>query len=790
MKKFLFLLLLFTGIVNGQIVNIPDANFKAKLLSLNIDTNSDGLIQQTEALQVSTLNLSGAGITTFEGINFFANLTFLDCYNNTPSSLDISSLVNLKEFSCGRLYTLTPTISSLVLPITNTITKLTVVNTLLSNIDLNNFTLLEELAIHSNPIANLSFPNNPLLKNLHFGYNSALQSVDFSNLPLLKTISYQSQQVTANIDFSPLTNLENFLIAIEGNFITNLNLNIFPNLKVLLVNSSYNNNAVSTIQMSNCLQLKEVYLQGINNINVIDLSMFPLLTDCQIWGANITNINLKNGSTTNTFDFKNCNINFICANDYDILAINNALSTGINNYLSVVNSYCTFVPGGNYNTITGKLIFDADNNGCDLFDLPQPNIRLNVTQLGINNATFSNNLGNYTFYTTFANQVLEPNVDNPTWFNFSPTSSIINFPGTNSIINQDFCIQAVGNHADIEIALAPVDFARPGFDATYKIVFKNKGNQMQSGNIILNFDDTRIDFVSATPTPNLTALNNLRWNYTNLMPFENRSILVKLNVNSPVETPAVNIGDILNFTATINPIIGDDIPADNTFNYNQIVVGSFDPNDITCLEGDSVAPSQIGEYLHYIINFENTGNFPAENIVLQDIIDENIFDVSTLQVMNSSDPVSARITGNIAEFIFKNIHLPGGGHGNILIKIKTKPTVQVGNIASKRADIFFDYNAPVDTGIANTTFAALSNNSFIIDNSISINPNPANDFINIKSVANIKNVQLYDIQGRLLQTKLGDENSIKMNISELSIGTYFLKITSENGSKIQKLIKE
>ncbi len=35
MKNILLLLLLFTGIVNGQIVNIPDANFKATLINSN-----------------------------------------------------------------------------------------------------------------------------------------------------------------------------------------------------------------------------------------------------------------------------------------------------------------------------------------------------------------------------------------------------------------------------------------------------------------------------------------------------------------------------------------------------------------------------------------------------------------------------------------------------------------------------------------------------------------------------------------------------------------------------------
>ena len=36
MKKLLLLLLLFTGIANAQIVNIPDANFKARLIALGI----------------------------------------------------------------------------------------------------------------------------------------------------------------------------------------------------------------------------------------------------------------------------------------------------------------------------------------------------------------------------------------------------------------------------------------------------------------------------------------------------------------------------------------------------------------------------------------------------------------------------------------------------------------------------------------------------------------------------------------------------------------------------------
>jgi hypothetical protein len=67
MKKYLYLLLLLSGFSYAQIVTIPDANFKAKLLEasptnviaynnggyIKIDVNNDGEIQQSEALNVT-----------------------------------------------------------------------------------------------------------------------------------------------------------------------------------------------------------------------------------------------------------------------------------------------------------------------------------------------------------------------------------------------------------------------------------------------------------------------------------------------------------------------------------------------------------------------------------------------------------------------------------------------------------------------------------------------------------------------------------------------------------------
>src|SRR5690606_6326743 len=107
----------------------------------------------------------------------------------------------------------------------------------------------------------------------------------------------------------------------------------------------------------------------------------------------------------------------------------------------------------------------------------------------------------------------------------------------------------------------------------------------------------------------------LSYNFSDLNPFETQTIYLNFDINAPTDTPPVNIGDILPFSSEIN-IAEDEIPNDNIFELNQEVIGSYDPNDIICLQGESVSPEMIGEELHYRIRFENTGNYPAERIVV------------------------------------------------------------------------------------------------------------------------------------------------------------------------------
>jgi hypothetical protein len=49
---------------------------------------------------------------------------------------------------------------------------------------------------------------------------------------------------------------------------------------------------------------------------------------------------------------------------------------------------------------------------------------------------------------------------------------------------------------------------------------------------------------------------------------------------------------------------------------------------------------------------------------------------------------------------------------------------------------------------------------------------------------------LFDVQGRLLQTQLVNDISSELNITERANGMYFIKINTDKGSKVEKLMKE
>lgn len=792
----------------------------------------------------ATINIDG--LLSLHSIGFSNNFTI------SPSNSVFNNLPSLVNF-----YYQQTNVNSIILNNCPNVQKIWAQqNANLSSLTIGSLPALKQLWAWSSSLSSINIPNSPILEELDLHSNFTINSVSIGNSPLLKILDLSGNVITDISGFSSnLGNIEQLrlngnvipdlilpvsmpnLTSISFNGTSNNNLNFAnsPNLQGININSGNmsvidltnvpllyglnivgnpittlnlsNNNLLSslfvaacpitTLDFSNLTSLTSASCQDLL-ITELDLSNNPLVTNIRFHdNPNLTHINLKSGMVNtinyNTSDFYGVpNLAYICTDEGDV--INYSLIQ--NPPVIPTSSYCSFTPGGDYNTITGLSQFDLDNNGCDIndFALQYLSFGVSLNAVSTNSSVYTNSLGNYSLFTNQTGTYsLTSNLENPTYFNVNPNPASVSIPVIdNTTTTQNFCITANGVHPDLEIVIVPITPARPGFDAVYKIVYKNKGNTTLSQQYGINFfyDDNILDFVSTTYATSSSGVGSLSWDYANLQPFENRSFYVTLNVNSPTETPAVNIGDVLTLTASILPQAGDENTFDNLFQFNQTVVGSYDPNDITCIQGDVVAPSYIGQYLHYVINFENTGTYPAENIVVKTEINPADFDIATLRLMEASHNVTTRVKDNIIEFIFQTVNLDTGGHGNILLKIKTKGNLIPSDIVTNKADIYFDYNFPVETNFANTTFQVLSNLIVTIDNTLGIYPNPANDVLHIKANSAIKSIEIYDVQGKIIQTKITNVENEVLDVSNLTQGLYFLMIKTETGQKVEKLVKK
>lgn len=90
------------------------------------------------------------------------------------------------------------------------------------------------------------------------------------------------------------------------------------------------------------------------------------------------------------------------------------------------------------------------------------------------------------------------------------------------------------------------------------------------------------------------------------------------------------------------------------------------------------------------------------------------------------------------------------------------------------------------TANSNTLSAA----SFHLASAITLYPNPVNSRLIIDSENKIDKVEVFDVSGKMLQTVSVNSSSIDVDLSAYSRGMYFVKVSSQNTAKIQKIVKQ
>ena len=490
-----------------------------------------------------------------------------------------------------------------------------------------------------------------------------------------------------------------------------------------------------------------------------------------------------------------------CANDYQ----NSQAFVGYN----PSNNAC-------YCTITGTVFTDSNNN-CfqNTGEVGVQNVQIHCSGLGY---AYTDANGVYSFMAPSGTYTLTESVQQLYPLAACQTNGqvISVTAGTNCVSTLNFA-NNVTPIRDLHIITTSINQPIPGNPYYQQIIVQNEGT-VNENTIQLGYaNDGQLSYNSCAPWA-LTQQNSgtypnwysISSGFPSLGSGANSSAIVNYNVptNIPIST-TVNFYDSI---ASIAPIatswLTDNTPWNNVDNHQTTVVGSYDPNfkEVTPKGNEPQGNITVTDsVLTYVVHFQNTGSYYAQNIVVVDTIDSNLR-LSTLRPGYSNHSYTVSMSENgVVKFIYKNINLPWkSSYGDILssgmfsYSIKLKNNLTVGTKIKNKAAIYFDYNEPVITNSTLNTIVAkpvsIIENS-LLQNNVLIFPNPTNNYFTmvVPTTQNARGVlSIFDISGREVSVKNIElqvgENKLAENTSSLQSGIYFIQLKTGSETVSKKLI--
>ena len=188
-NEFMTLSIIDRGVeINSE--NFPDATFRGFVQS-GYDTDNDGWLDREEAGKGTTFNLENRGITSLKGIEHFPALSYLSCYNNKLTTLDLSRNTALTVLMCYD-----NNLGTLDLSKNTALTRLSCLRTGLTSLNVSKNTALKELYCWENKLTSLDVSNNTALVVLSC-YNNQLTSLNVSKNTALTQLRCEGNQLTA-----------------------------------------------------------------------------------------------------------------------------------------------------------------------------------------------------------------------------------------------------------------------------------------------------------------------------------------------------------------------------------------------------------------------------------------------------------------------------------------------------------------------------------------------------------------------------------------------------------------
>ncbi len=663
----------------------------------------------------------------------------------------------------------------------------------------------------------INFPDTNL-KDALLNHQPMIDTNNDGEIQIAEAANYNGDLVLPSSSIGDVTGLEYFnnvnILNLDYNNITNFEVDGLSSVTFLSIR--YNNLIYLNVGYLSSLEnlvLREnslTYLDVSNNINLkyLNVRFNPLVELDVSYNINLEEItltdlpaieyiNLKNGNNTNMSSidpFTNMPaIQMVCVDD-ETTFLNNLydLPTWGQPWF-LVTTDCNFSLG-QLNNINGSVNLDMGSGCGEASAVAVSNVLVETTVNGNQFGTLTNANGAYSLYTNEgANTATVVDIWSP-WLTINPPSSSTSFTGFGNFSTIDFCMNPSSSFEDLNVTIVPTRDLIPGSITRYEIVIENLSSMNQTGNVLLTYDDSVQSFISASISPSATTSNTLEFDFSDLEPFHTEKIEVEFQ-NENATT--LNDGDMVMMTAEIFPNTNDVEIEDNQFEIRHIAVTTANSNYIEILEGTEIYDTDIDQYLHDLVRFQNTGEENVQDLKIRDTLHENL-DWTTFRIVSSSHS-NYRVDiegGNAVEISFEDINLPyvsvndETSRGYVAFKVKPNDEVEIGDFILGEASVYFDFDAPVFTNEVSTEFVEnLSIASENFSSKIQLYPNPTQDILYIEnnSSEKINQVEIYSISGQKI---LVESHQRQINLGQLNTGIYFVKIITESGASLtQKVVK-
>ncbi|MEQ8303498.1 MAG: T9SS type A sorting domain-containing protein [Cyclobacteriaceae bacterium] len=749
----------------SQVVNIPDANFKAALLAHTpvIDTNDDDEIQIGEAAALTGhLNVPNKGINDLTGVEYFANITQLTALGNNLTSVDVSALIALTNLGLSN-----NNITSLDISHNTSLKLLFLENNDLTSLDLSSNDELLNLQINGNQLTSLDLSNNSLLQQVS-AYNNDITTVNLTGLTKVTNLNLTNNQLTS-IDLSDMVKLDN--LTLVGNELSSIDLTSNGTIRVLNVQSNNltsldlspltninwlyaQNNDLASITMSSSTAMTILFLGG-NQLTSIDLSANTGLTDVRLMDNALTSLDLSPNTLLEKL--------FINNNSLQSLNIKNGNNAAIT----------TFDARGNFELtcITVDNVAFAEANFTDID--PQTSFSGLCNSVHIPDANFKAYLLASAINTVDDGEISFEEAEALTGGLIIRELSIADLTGIEAFVNMT-SLDCFGN------ALITLDLS----SNTALTNINCRSNLLNSLNVSgltelnnLDFTDnllTSIDVTSLTAVYYIGASSNqlTSIDVSNNLDLEDLGIY-----NSPLLTSldlTANIS-LVYLEAYDNPLLN----SVNVANGNNGIIETLDlrnnPN-LTCITVDDVAYAEAN-FADIDPQTSFSTDCRADNEITFNPIANQFLELGTLTLSATSSsglPVDFEVVSGPASLVGNQLTFTD--LGNVTVKAVQpgdddfKPAIPV----EQSFEIILITSVPEQRG---PQFKFYPNP---VDRTLVVVPNGSNN-----------QLSLQDVQGRVVTTRESKSSDvIQVDVSTLPVGMYILKLSNEAGISQTKILKK